>query len=175
MPGNKSLLSQRKSLPLLISLLLLLTFMLVACGTNSSTTGGSVASTPTTVVTPTPTSGVSGIDSCPGMTPVTTTPSKADVVLKSVNGNKTVDAKKGDLVEIDLAFGRRWEGPDNVSKTLLTEQASYADSSANMCVWRFLTIGTGTAHIDFTAHALCAKGEVCPQYIQVISFVLDIK
>jgi hypothetical protein len=178
MPGNKSTLSRCKPLPLIISLIVLLIFTLAACGTNSSSiTGGGVASTPTTAPTPTATAGQNSAEGCPQKTPLTATLPQANVVLKSSSSNKSVNVKKGDTVEIDLAFGHNWEGSGNISsKALLTEQASgYADTTTKMCVWRFLTIRTGTAHLDFIGRPICPKGALCPQYVQAVSFILEIK
>jgi len=174
MPGYKSILLQRKALPLFVSLFLLLVFTLSACGTNT-TTGGTV-STPSPASTPATPASQDTANGCPDSTPVTNAPADANVILKTANSNSTVNVKKGDTVEIDLAFGQRWEGPDGVSKSLLTQQASgYADAAKKMCVWRFLAIGTGTVHMDFVGHPICKKGDACPQYIQAVPFTLEIK
>lgn len=175
MPGNNSLLP-RNSLPLIIALILLLVFTLSACGTNSTTTGGALPSTPTSASTPTSTTGQSSSTGCPDKTTVTAASSTANVVLKGNNSNKPVDVKKGDVIEVDLAFGHNWDGPSNLSKTMLTQQASgYTNTTSKMCVWSFLAVGTGTAHVNFIGRPICNKGEACPQYIQAVSFILNIK
>lgn len=170
MPGNTILPSQRSAFPLIGLLILLLAFTLAACGTNTTTTGN-----PPATPAATPTASQSSSTGCPSTTTVTTPSSQANVVLKSANSNKVTQVKKGDVIEIELAFGRRWEDPD-ISKALLTEQASgYANTATKMCVWRFLAIGTGTAHINFVAHPICEPGEACPQYVQAVPFTLEIK
>ncbi len=78
-----------------------------------------------------------------------------------------VEAHVGNVVELRLAFGQRWSGPQQWPAGLEVQQpAGYADQADKACVWRFTVKQAGTYQLDFEARALCKKGEMCAMYIQ---------
>jgi hypothetical protein len=99
------------------------------------------------------------------------------VVLTNANSGTTITAKKGDTIEIKLAFGHTWQGPTNLSQSLLTVQgpAGYAFPSAKVCVWRFLAASTGTAHFSFEGRPICQPNQACPMYIMAVPFTVTIE
>lgn len=178
MHTNTRIAVRRKSLWLAISLLLLLTLTLAACGTNTSSTGSTPGgSTSKPAPTATPTQGQANANGCPNNIVVTTQPSAANIVLKGTNSDTTVSAKKGDTIEIDLSFGKHWQGPTSNAQGLLTVQnpSGYAAPAAKACVWRFVASGTGTAHLTFSGRPICEKNQLCPQYVMAVEFTINIK
>lgn len=168
---------RRRSFLLIVPFVLACVLALSACGTNT-TTGATPGSTTTApVATATATQGKANADGCPGNTVVTTPPAAATMVLTNSDSGTTVNAKKGDIIEVNLPFGHTWQGPTNVSQNLLTAQGpvGYAYPSAKACVWRFLASGTGTAHLDFAGRPICQKGQACPMYVMAVVLTLDIK
>lgn len=168
---------RRRSLILVVPFVLALVFALSACGTNTTTgaTPGSTATAP--LATATATQSQATADGCPGNTVVTTPPAAANVVLTSADSGTTMNAKKGDVVEVNLPFGHTWQGPTNIPQNLLVAQgpAGYAYPSAKACVWRFLASGTGTAHLDFAGRPICKKGQACPMYVMAVVLTVNIK
>lgn len=164
---------RRRVLYLSLSLALVLVFAFSACGTNTSTSTGNSPSAASP--TPTVTQSQASATGCPANTTASNPP--ANVTLTSKDSHKTVEVKKGDTIEIDLSFGHVWQGPTSLSQDLLTMQqpSGYASTMAKACVWRFVATGTGVAHLSFNGRALCKKGQLCPMYILVIPFTLDIK
>ena len=151
------------------SLLVLLVFVLAACGYNS---GGSTNTGSTTGTTPTASASAYG---CPG-TVMTTAPGPANIVLKPSNSNSTVTAHVGDVVQIELPFGQAWTGPTTSQGGLqLQGPAGSAVTASKVCVWRFTAQGTGTTQMEFYGRALCQKGQMCPQYIMRIPYTIVIK
>lgn len=151
------------------SLLILLVFVLAACGYNS---GGSTNTGSTTGTTPTVSGSAYG---CPG-TVMTTTPSPAKIVLKPADSNSTVTAHVGDVVEIDLPFGQAWTGPTTSQGELqLQGPAGAAVTASKVCVWRFTAQSAGTTQMEFYGRAICQKGQMCPQYIMRIPYTIVIQ
>lgn len=155
-----------------ISFVALLGIAFAGCGNNFGTSTGSTGSTPT----PSPTAQAS-TSSCPNTTAVTTAPPSANVVLKNSDNNHSVTVKQGDTVEIDLPMGNLWTQQSGASANLLTAQtpSGYANTTTQMCVWRFVASTAGTANLNFVGRPICKKGSACPQYVVALSFVLDIK
>ena len=172
----------RRHHPLLYSILplvLALVLALSACGTNTTTTTGTApVVTPTTPgITVTPTQSQARADGCPNDTVVTTPPPTANVVLTNANSGKTTTAKKGDIIEIKLAFGHVWQGPTDQAQTVLTTQgpAGYAFPAAKVCVWRYLAANVGTAHLSFEGRPICKPDQACPMYIMAVPFTVTIQ
>ncbi|HEX7737097.1 MAG TPA: hypothetical protein VF458_19790 [Ktedonobacteraceae bacterium] len=163
---------------LVVPCTLMLIFALTACGTNT-TTGSAPGATVTTTLaaTATATQGQATAEGCPSSTPVTTAPPAANVVLTNANTGTTINAKKGDIIQVDLAFGHKWQGPLTNSQNLLAAQgpAGYVSNTAKACVWRFQAVATGTAHLSFAGRPICKKDQVCPMYILDVPFTIDIK
>lgn len=166
---------RRKSLPLIVSLVVAVAFLLTACGTN---TGKGTGSTGNASFTPTPTTvqGYGTANGCPNNTVVSSAPSKPDVTVKPTEATHTINVHVGNVIEFDLPFGLMWGGP-NASLGVLALQtpAGYAWQPSKACVWRFTAMGTGTTQVDFSARALCKKGQFCPQYITEMSFTVSVK
>ena len=163
---------RRKSFWLIISLVTALSFILTACGTNSSS-GSSSTSTGTTPA-PISTSTVNAYG-CPSNAVVSTSSTPANVVLKTSNSNKAVTAHQGDVIEVQLPFGQLWNGPTTSQGVLqLQTPYGYASQTANSCIWRFIVQGTGTTQLNFYGRAMCKKGQMCPQYVVSVPFSIDV-
>jgi hypothetical protein len=150
-----------------------LVLALSACGTNTTTGAAPGGNTPTATAT----QSQANTNGCPNNTVVTTPPTAANVVLTNSNSGTTVNAKKGEIIEIDLPFGRTWQGPTSVSPNILSPQgpAGYAYPTAKACVWRFQVMGTGTVHLSFEGRPICKKGQACPMYVMAVPFTITIK
>ena len=168
----RSVLSVRRSASFALgSLLVLLVFVLAACGSNTGG-GTNTGSGSTTGTTHTASANAYG---CPGAV-VTTTPAPANIVLKPSNSNSTVTAHVGDVVEIELPFGQAWTGPTTSQGELqLQGTAGSAVTSSKMCVWRFTAQSTGTTQVEFYGRAICQKGQMCPAYITRIPYTIVVK
>lgn len=164
--------------------LLALTLALAACGAassnsnsssgNNSATGAS-GSTATAPVG-TPVKGFGTTSGCPSDIVANTQPTKAGIIITATQGNQTITAHNGDVIEIRFPFGHKWTGP-MTSQGILQIQppAGYALKGDNVCVWRFAAQGTGTAQLVFHSQPLCKPGEVCPQFITTIPFEFNIQ
>lgn len=162
----------------MVPCILVLVLALSACGTNSTSTGAAPASSATVVgATPTATQGQATKDGCPNSAVVTTAPPAANVMLTNTSSGTTVNAKKGDTIEVSLPFGHSWQGPQTISQNLLTAQgpAGSAYPTVKACVWRFVATGTGTAHLSFTGRPICQKNQACPMYVMAVLLTIDIK
>jgi hypothetical protein len=167
---------RRKSLPLIVSLFIAVALLLTACGKNAGTSTGSTGSAPSSTPSPTVVQGSGTANGCPSNTVVSTAPSKPDVTVTLAEHNTTINAHVGNVVEIDLPFGQAWGAPTTSPDVLqLQTPAGYAWSANKVCVWRFTAQSTGTAHVDFSARALCKKGGFCPQYVMEIPFTISVK
>lgn len=155
--------------------LVLLLIILVACGTNSSTsTGSPSAPAPTATATHSLANTSTG---CPNSANIAAQPAASNVVLKISDENKTTTVKKGDTVEVDLPFGRNWSGPTNQSQGPLAMQdpSGYASPVAQVCVWHFAAMSTGTTQLVFTGRPICQKNALCPLYIMAVSFPIEVQ
>jgi hypothetical protein len=154
------------------SFLILMVFVLAACGYNTGTGSTTTGSGSTTAATPTTTVSAYG---CPG-TVMTTAPAPAKIVLKQSDSSSTVTAHVGDVVEIDLPFGQTWTGPTTSQGELqLQTPAGYALTASKVCVWRFTAQNAGTTQVDFFGKAICQKGQMCPLYIMRIPYTIVTK
>jgi hypothetical protein len=166
---------KRRSLLPAVSLVIALTFILVACGATpgSGSGSGSTGSSPLPTATTGSTNGTS--DGCPSNTAVSSKPTP-NVTVNLKNMNSTVTAHVADIVEIDLPFGHMWNGPTSSQGTLTLQQpAGFAWSTNKVCVWRFTAQNTGTTQLTFTGRPICNKGQACPQYIMQVPFTIDVK
>ena len=162
-------------------MVILLLFVLTACGANGSNTG-STGSTPP-AATATPTSGASTgnagngngtAEGCPSNASVSNPPKANEVVVAS--GNATVFAHPGDVIEIHLPFGKKWSDPAISSDTVtLMQPSGYADNASKACVWHFLAKDAGTAHLIFTMRPICKPGTMCPMYIAQMPVTITVK
>ena len=161
----------RKQAVAFVTILVAIALFLTACGTNSGSPAGS-GSTPQPTTVP----GYGTSNGCPSDVVVTAPQTAANVTVKFNQVNSTVTAHNGDVIEIDLPFGRTWGGP-TVSQGVLELQppAGYASKTTNMCIWRFTAKGVGSTQLNFTARALCKKGQLCPMYIMAVPFTVVVK
>ena len=162
-----------------VSLVIGLTFILVACGatpgSGSGSTGSSPLPTATTATTVTTGSANSTSNGCPSNTVVSSKPAP-NVTVNLKDMNSTVTAHVADIVEIDLPFGHMWNGPTSSQGTLTLQQpAGFAWSTNEVCVWRFTAQNTGTTQLTFSGRPICTKGQACPQYIMQVPFTIEVK
>jgi hypothetical protein len=156
-----------------------LLFVLAACGSSTSGTGSpGGGGVPT--VQPSPTSangsGSGTANGCPSTTAVTGTPAKANVTVQGNTVKDTVTAHSGDIIEVDMPFGQKWNGPTaSLGVLQLQDPAGYAVQSDHACVWRFQAKATGSTLLVFTGRAICTPGKMCPLYVQSVSFTVDVK
>jgi len=167
---------RRQSFLFIVPLALILAFTFAACGSNGGTTTGA-GSTPTSTPAPIKTIGLTGTpQSCPNGTAVNPPQNKPNVTIQLTNRNSTIIAHNGDLIEVRLPFGQQWNGPTTSQGVLqLQPPAGYALSTDKVCIWRFVAQGTGTTQLNFSARAICTKGQLCPQYILSVPFTVDVK
>ena len=164
---------KRRSFLSAVSLVIALTFILVACGATPGSGSGSTGSSPLPTATTGSTNATS--DGCPSNTAVSSKPAP-NVTVNLKNMNSTVTAHVADIVEVDLPFGILWGGPTSSQGTLTLQQpAGYAWQANKVCVWRFTAQNTGTTQLTFTGRAICKKGEACPQYIMQVPFTIEVK
>jgi hypothetical protein len=160
---------RRKSFFLVIPLVLTLVFILAACG-GTSGSGSNPAPAPTSV------KGYGTSHGCPSDVVVSTAPSAANVTVQMTQSHTTIDVKQGDVVQFDLPFGNSWAGPNgSVGELELQTPAGYANPTSKMCIWRFTAQGTGTTMVSFYGHAICTKGQLCPQYVLNVPFEVTVK
>jgi FlaG/FlaF family flagellin (archaellin) len=160
---------------MVVSLVIALTFILVACGATTGSGSGSTGSSPLPTATATTGSTNSTSDGCPSNTAVSSKPAP-NVTVNLKNMNSTVTAHVADIVEIDLPFGHMWNGPTSSQGTLTLQQpAGFAWSTNKVCVWRFTVQNTGTTQLTFTGRPICTKGLACPQYIMQVPFTIEVK
>jgi hypothetical protein len=155
-----------------------LLFVLAACGSSTSSGTGSSGGSGVPTVQPSPTSakGTGTANGCPSTTAVTGTPTKANVTVQGNTVKDTVAAHSGDIIEVDLPFGQKWNGPTaSLGVLQLQDPAGYAVQSSHFCVWRFQAKATGSTLLVFTGRAICTPGNMCPLYIQSVSFTVDVK
>ena len=168
-------------------LLLMVLFLVAACGLTTGTTGnasggppagqsaGQSSSTPTKAATTsapaaTSTPKVSGIAStstgCPLPTQVVQWSSPPTVVVMSTQATKGASLQIGQTLELALGFGHRWSlGPATWEPTLaLDAPAGYGDASLKSCIWRFTAQKAGQMTLTFTSAPVCQAHMKCPQY-----------
>ncbi|GCE04369.1 hypothetical protein [Dictyobacter aurantiacus] len=165
--------------------MIMLLVVLAACGnTDSNSSSGSkstnAGSAPTTghQPTPTPTSiaGYGTSQGCPSDAVVSNAPkANQSVVVKSQSGT-TVNAHKGDIIDLSFPFGKKWIGPRSVPAQLeMQKPAGYASKSDKTCVWRFTARNTGTVDLHFTSRAMCKPGQMCPMYVIDVPVTVIVK
>ena len=168
-------LQKRALIPL--TMLVLLVFLVAACGKasngGSSTVGSGSVATPTF---PTVVKGYGSANGCPSDAVVSTAPPKANMTLQFSNANTTITAHNRDVIEVRLPFGHKWSGPtvsQGVSQIHAPE--GYAWKTNNVCVWRFVVRGPGTVSLDFSGRPLCKRGQMCPMFIMAVPFKINVK
>ncbi len=170
---------RRQSFLFIAPLVLILVFVLSACGANGGTTTGS-GSTATTTPTSAPTTATGTTTGtttgCPSNAVVNPSQATPNVIIKLSNSNGTVTAHNGDLIEVRLPFGQQWSLPVTPGNILqLQTPSGYALTAAKVCIWHFIAKGTGTAQLTFSAKAICKPGQMCPLYIMQVPFTIVVK
>jgi len=113
---------------------------------------------------------------CPSDATVTNTPKQANVTIRESDINSTVVAHVGDTIEVRLPFGQKWTGPSVVPNNLQAQlPTGYASTTDNVCIWRFVAQSAGKVQLDFSSQALCLKGAMCPMYIALEPFTIDVQ
>jgi hypothetical protein len=163
---------RRQSIVFIIPLTFILVFILAACGYNGGTSTGS-GSTPS----PTPTHGVPiASHGCPGGIVPNPPQGKANIVVPYKKSMTTVNASKGDVIEFHMPYGEQWTGPTTSQGVLqLQTPYGYASTTAKACIWRFVAADTGTAQLNFSARAICPKGAMCPMYVLLAHFTVNVQ
>jgi len=164
----------RQSIFLIIPLTLILAFVLAACGSNGgTTTGAPSSSTPTTAPTTVNTAAARG---CPAGVVANPPQTPANVIVQFGSGTHVVTAHSGDVIEFLLPFGQRWSGPTTSQGVLqLQTPYGYAATAAKACVWRFVAVNSGTTQLNFSGRAICVKGAMCPMYVLLAHFTVNVK
>jgi hypothetical protein len=163
---------RRHSFILVLPFMLILAFLFAACGASSTSTGSASSPTPA----PTTVKGYGTAYGCPSDAVVTPPAGQPNVTIKMTDSNTTINAHSGDVIEVHLPFGERWSGPTEASSILqLQTPSGYAFKAGKVCVWRFIARDSGVAKISFSARAICKKGELCPQYVLLVPFTIDVK
>ena len=169
---------RRHAFVLVVPLVAILAVLVAACGaSDSGTSTGSGSSGSGSNPTPAPTSvkGYGTTYGCPSDV-VVNSGAQPNVVITLKDSNTTINAKTGDVIEVQLPFGQQWTGPATVPGILQMQTPSgYAVKTAKVCVWRFNAQSSGTAQISFSGKAICKAGEMCPQYVMAVLFTIDIK
>jgi hypothetical protein len=163
---------RRQSFSFIVPLVLL--FILAACGSNTTTGAGSTpTSAPGSGATTAPGKTTGG---CPNSAVVTPAQKVPNVTLHLANSHSTTSAHQGDLIEVQLPFGQMWSGPTTSQGTLeLQSPYGYASPTLKMCIWQFVAKGAGTVHLNFSGRPICLPGQLCPQYIQAVPFIVEVK
>jgi len=163
---------RRQSILFIVPIVLLLAFVLAACGTNSGSSTGSTGSTPTSA----PTTVKDTATGCPNTAVINPPPANPNVTIRLTNSNGTIVAHNGDLIEVRLPFGQQWSAPTTAGNVLqLQTPAGYAVSADKVCIWHFIAKNTGTAELSFSSKAICKAGQMCPLYIMRVPFTIDVK
>ncbi len=154
-----------------------LLFLLAACGSSQSTGGpGSSGGGTVPPASPTASAGSTSVTGCPSNEVVTGTPAKANVTVQANLVKDSVTAHTGDLIEVRLPFGQKWNGPTSSLGVLqIQDPIGYPLTSDHVCIWRFQAKASGSTTLDFTGRAICAPGKMCPLYVENISFTVDVK
>src|SRR5215831_8625886 len=101
-------------------IVIMLTVMITACGSNASKTTVT-SSQPSRSVTPTMISTPGQGTSCPSRIMVTTPPPPPSILLTPSASKQLYVARIGDTIEVDLPFGEAWTGPIHPSGALLMQ------------------------------------------------------
>ena len=138
---------------------------LAACGVSSTATGGGASTTTTANTT-----------GCPAATQTVSRPT-ATVLLKANNTSHTVTLQKGQTVEIQLAFGRRWAlFPSSTPSLSLQQPSGFGDASVQSCIWRFTATQSGSSEVVFNYGPVCTTAtKSCPQYEGQLSFTVTVQ
>ncbi|HCJ34829.1 MAG TPA: hypothetical protein DHV65_11120 [Ktedonobacter sp.] len=99
-----------------------------------------------------------------------------DVKIQPNQGTTAVNARTGDVLEIQMPFGLAWESPITTSQGVLQLQSpsGYAWKPSNACIWRFVAKGTGTTALTFLGRAICQKVTTCVPSVTLTSFTIKV-
>jgi hypothetical protein len=154
--------------------------ILAACGTNSSNgaaTGPNSSSNPSPTISPTKTStsparsattptksvvGYGTANGCPSDIVMSSAPAAPDITVLPRQGNRIIDVRKGNVIEIQMPFGLVWRGPTTSQGVLqLQTPFGYAWKPSNACIWRFVASDSGSTVINFSGRPICKKTSLC--------------
>ena len=113
---------------------------------------------------------------CPSNSVGSQTARASTVIVTPQQANSTILAHPGNLIEFHFPFGQRWSGPTTSQGNLrLLPPAGYANSTGQVCVWRFIATRQGTTRLNFTGGPLCQPGQVCPFFVMLLPFTIKVQ
>ncbi|GAC1364419.1 MAG: hypothetical protein NVS2B12_25090 [Ktedonobacteraceae bacterium] len=167
----------RRTVPAIHLFILVFAFVLTGCGASASAGPGASSGAQTPVPSPTPAGALAygNAQGCPSNA-VVTSPPKATITVAGSGKDETIQAHAGDVIEFRFPFGKKWSGPNASQGGLdLQSPAGYASKVNGACVWDFAAKSTGSTQLTFNSQPLCKPGQMCPLYIAVVSYTVQIK
>jgi hypothetical protein len=134
----------------LAALLMTASLGLAACGSTASSPAGGTTT-------------VQGVTGCTtNSAPASRAP--ANVVVHPATGLQEVKATVGQVIEVQLAFGRKYALFPS-GNNVLSEQShsGFADATAHSCIYRFKATQAGATDITFITSPICKASQECPQ------------
>jgi hypothetical protein len=83
-------------------------------------------------------------------------------------------AHVGDIIQVRLPTTNRWNLSTVTEGLTLLSPSAALDTGHGVCFWNFKAASAGDARIDFVGGALCARGQACPAYARLASFVVHV-
>jgi hypothetical protein len=94
---------------------------------------------------------------------MSTAPAAPDITVGPQQGNRVINVRKGDLIEIRMPFGLVWQGPTTSQGVLqLQTPFGYAWKPSHACIWRFVARNSGSVAINFSGRAICKTSFCVP-------------
>ncbi|HYX50364.1 MAG TPA: hypothetical protein VE843_11515 [Ktedonobacteraceae bacterium] len=164
---------RQKKFPLAMFFVVILVFILAACGSSNRGTAVSSAPSPTPTFVTKP--GFGSAYGCPSDVVVSSPLTQANVTIQPKQSASPINVRKGDVLEIQMPFGIMWQGP-TVSQGPLQLQlpVGYAWKPSNSCIWRFVAEQTGTVQLQFFGRAMCKKVYLCTPSVLDTSFTIKV-
>ncbi len=147
----------------LVALVMAASLALAACGSTApSSTSSSGA-------------GAAGNASCPNTAPASRSP--ANVVVHGANAAQPIHVSVGQILELQLPFGRSYALFPSGSNTILTElqPSDFPDASVQSCIFRFKATQSGTTALVFISRPVCSPKQQCPQNIQRLAIPVQVQ
>jgi len=156
-------------------LIIVFSFVTTACGASADNGAANGSITPTASQKSTAVADYGTSQGCPNNA-IVAAPQKAAITVLDSNKDSKVNAHIGDVIEFQLSFGKKWSGPTASQGVLdLQGPAGYALKSSKACVWVFKAMRAGTTELTFNSQPLCKRGQICPMYIAVLPFTVQVK
>jgi hypothetical protein len=163
----------QKKFLLITFIVVIFGFFLAACGTSSS--GTAASSTPSPTPTFATVTGSGSAHGCPSDVVVNSALAAPNVTIQPKQAAIPINARKGDVLEVQMPFGVMWQGPTTSQGVLQLQQpAGYAWKPINSCIWRFVAEKTGTVQLHFFGRAICKKVYLCTPSVLDTSFIINV-